>query len=157
NCQDMIRGCEYKNVCDNRSICFTEKTRQVADLACRAACAQLPNIRDPITGKNPRGECESTCGTITETFLEPVHNAACDGFIAWDQQHGGRACTIASNIDKASCDVSKNVAKSACDIQQEIGRFYQHNPIAVLESELKPNVAIDGTVNKAAVSNDLGV
>lgn len=153
NCNDLIQGCAYKDVCENRSVCHTTDVRNVEDTACKAACAPLPNVG--VMGHNPRGECESRCGTITQTVLVPIHNALCDGFIAWDQQHGGNACTISNNIDKATCDAGHSLSKAVCDIQQEVRRFYEHNPIAVLETEVKPNVAIDGTVNRASVSADL--
>ena len=90
NCQDMIRGCKYKDVCDTRSICFTEKVAKLPTRHVRQLGAGLPNIKDdPITEQSAsqvRGRVRHNYAEI----LERIANANCDGFIAWDKENRGR-------------------------------------------------------------------
>jgi hypothetical protein len=153
NCNELVEGCRFKDVCKDRSICHQTDVRNVLDKFCKAHCALLPSFR--LFKKNPRGECEKQCPTVTETSVILLHNPHCDAFIAWDNQNGGRACTTADNFDKAICDAGHTLSKGVCDVQQEVRRFYENNPIAVLTTEVRPNVLINGTINRASVSADL--
>jgi hypothetical protein len=147
NCMDLINGCEFKQDCDaNRC---EEKVQKVVQGTCQVSCC----LTAGLLGCLIPGLCNRACNAMT-TVVQPVVGVHCDAFRAASALTGGALCNIASNLDKATCDVEKNVGKAACDGGQEIGRFYEHNPFAALESTVKPHITIDATIESATVSSD---